>query len=49
MEKNGKITLTSEELKLIREGVLPTRISDTWGLTLEEAKAMVNQGCYSLK
>lgn len=49
MEKNGKIVLTPEELKDIREGTLPKRVAEQWGLTIQEARDMVNQGCYSLK
>ena len=48
MEKSGKIQLSQEELDSIRQGVLPRRIFIEWGLTLEDAVNMVNQGCYTL-
>lgn len=48
MEKSGKIQLSQEELDSIRQGVLPRRISIEWGLTLEDAINMVNQGCYQI-
>lgn len=48
LEKSGRISLTAEELKSIRSGTIPERISKEWGLTLAEAREMVMFGCYEV-
>lgn len=46
MEKNGSLKLSPEEVKQIREGVVPDRIKDSWGLSLEELSVMIAAGDY---
>lgn len=48
MEKSGRILITPEELKSIRSGTVPDRITKEWGLTLAEAREMVMFGCYEI-
>lgn len=48
MEKNGKLHLTPDELADIKAGRLPERIASEWGISLDEALAMVRNGSYDL-
>lgn len=49
MEKSGKIYLSPDELAELKAGRLPERIANEWGLSLDEALAMVRNGCYELQ
>lgn len=44
MQKNGSIVLTNQELSSIRNGHLPTRIFEAWGLTLEDIRGKIATG-----
>lgn len=48
MEKTGAVTLTYEELCELKRGNLPTRLQETWELTLEELQTIIRSGNYRL-
>lgn len=48
MEKNGSLKLTSSEYFEIITGVVPKRISDNWGLSLDQLLAIINNREFEL-
>jgi hypothetical protein len=48
MEKQGNLLLTNEELTQIKAGILPPRIFETWGLSLNELIDMISSGEYRI-
>lgn len=46
LEKTGAITLTEEELIEAKSGTLPSRISQTWDLSLAELLVIIRSGNY---
>jgi hypothetical protein len=48
MEKQGNLLLTNEELTQIKAGILPHRIFETWGLSLNELIDMISNGEYKV-
>ena len=49
LEKTGTIVLTSTEISQIIGGVLPDRIRETWGISLETAQQIVSGGSYTVQ
>lgn len=48
MEKSGKLVLNSAEYTAIQKGTVPERIQKEWGLTLTEARDMLQCSFYEL-
>lgn len=48
MEKRGNLLLTKEELIEIKAGIVPARIFETWGLSIDELIDMISSGNYQL-
>lgn len=48
MEKSGKLVLNSKEYTEIQKGTVPARIKEEWGLTLTEARDMLQCSFYEL-
>lgn len=46
LEKTGAVTLTEYELVEAKSGILPIRISQTWGLSLDELLVIIRSGNY---
>lgn len=46
LEKNGELKLTDEDLSLVKEGSVSKRVSQTWGLTLEQLQEVVATNDY---
>lgn len=48
MEKNSSVVLTADEIVEIAHGLLPLRLSQTWGFSLEELRAIIDAGTYTI-
>lgn len=48
LEKNGLVTLTTEELELYNKGLVSQRLRDTWNLNLEALREIVESNNYNL-
>lgn len=48
MEKNGRITLTLEELKQYKEGISPIRLLNQWEISEAELKEILDSGMFEV-
>lgn len=47
LEKTGTIILTSDDLKQAEEGIVSDRVKQTWGLTLQQLKEVIDSKSYA--
>ena len=48
MEKTGALLLTEDEKRKILSGMLPSRLAENWGYSLDELLNVIKQGNYNL-
>jgi hypothetical protein len=41
LEKQGKVVLTDEDLEQYNKGQVSDRVKETWGLSLDDLKAVI--------
>jgi hypothetical protein len=44
MEKSGSVVLTEDDLKQYNAGIVSKRVQETWDLSLDELRAVVEKG-----
>jgi hypothetical protein len=48
MEKTGSLLLSSDEYFQIKTGIIPERIQQNWGLSLEELRVIISNQQFEL-
>ena len=48
MEKNSSVIFTQSEVDEIRNGTVPNRLMATWGFTIDELRAIISSGNYTV-
>ena len=48
IEKNSSLVLTESEFHSLKQGILPYRLYNVWGMTLEESLHCIATGQYTL-
>ena len=48
LEKQGKVVLTDDDMALYNKGQVSNRIKETWGLSLDDLKHVVNTKSYTI-
>ena len=44
MEKSGSVVLTEDDLKQYNDGIVSKRVQETWDLSLDELRNVVEKG-----